>query len=284
MEVGRKADFSYPGQCGSRVQPGKAVLHTIGKRFRLHTPTYFTNLIAILLMPPALIRADNLRKIYSDGNVTALDGVSLEIQSGEYISIMGPSGSGKSTLLHMLGGLDRPTAGEVFMQGEPLSKMKSLDEVRSRLIGFVFQSFHLLPNLTVTENVQLPMFETKLTPKERESRALELLPIVGIEHRAKHLASKLSVGERQRVAIARSLANKPLILLADEPTGNLDSQTGNDILKLFDRLNQERNMTIVMITHDGEIAKRAQRRIFFKDGKIQSDDAVASPIAADSKV
>lgn len=233
-------------------------------------------------MPP-LIRAEHLKKVYTDGNVTALDDVSLEIQPGEYISIMGPSGSGKSTLLHMLGGLDRPTSGEVFLQGEPVSKMKSLDEVRSRLVGFVFQSFHLLPNLTVAENVQLPMFETKMTPQEREARSLELLPVVGIEHRAKHLASKLSVGERQRVAIARSLANEPIVLLADEPTGNLDSKTGEDILELFERLNREHETTIVMITHDQGVADRAGRQIFFRDGKIQSDSAGSASIAPDTK-
>ncbi|MCA9212326.1 MAG: ABC transporter ATP-binding protein [Planctomycetales bacterium] len=223
-----------------------------------------------------LIRAENLRKVYTDGNVTALDGVSLEIRAGEYISIMGPSGSGKSTLLHMLGGLDRPTSGEVYIQGEAVSKMASLDEVRSRLIGFVFQSFHLLPNLTVCENVQLPMFETKMSPAEREARAKELLPVVGIEHREKHLASKLSVGERQRVAIARALANRPIVLLADEPTGNLDSKTGHDILELFDKLNREHNTTIVMITHDKAVGDRATRQLFFKDGNIQeTSDATA---------
>lgn len=231
-----------------------------------------------------VLRAEKLRKVYSDGNVTALDDVSIEVRSGEYVAIMGPSGSGKSTLLHMLGGLDRPTSGEVSIRGEPVSKMKSLDEVRSKLIGFVFQSFHLLPNLTVAENVQLPMFETKMSPKERAARSLELLPIVGIDHRAKHLASKLSVGERQRVAIARALANEPIVLLADEPTGNLDSKTGQDILTLFDNLNQKHNTTIVMITHDPEVGNRAQRKILLKDGRIQSDESISAATVSGAKV
>jgi len=187
---------------------------------------------------------------------------------------MGPSGSGKSTLLHMLGALDVPTDGEVFFKGVALSQVESLDAVRSSEMGFVFQSFYLLPNLTAAENVQLPMFESSWDAAERGRRANDLLETVGMIHRSTQLPTRLSVGERQRVAIARALANEPAVLLADEPTGNLDSHTGGEILDLFDKLHQERAMTIVMVTHEAEVAARAQRLVRMRDGRVESDELV----------
>jgi putative ABC transport system ATP-binding protein len=224
---------------------------------------------------PVLLRAENLGRTYSDGEVTALAGVNIVIRQGEYVAIMGPSGSGKSTLLNLLGTLDRPTEGELYFEGKPLSQLQDLDGFRSRKIGFVFQSFYLLPTLTAVENVQIPMFETKVPPRERTRRALELLESVGMGHRANHLPSQLSVGERQRVAIARSLANDPPLMLADEPTGNLDSRSGSDVLDLFDELHHKRGKTLLVITHSEEVAERAQRIIWIRDGHIVNSRAEA---------
>ena len=215
-----------------------------------------------------LFHTEDLWKIYPDGDVTALAGVDLTIRKGEYAAITGPSGCGKSTLLNLLGGLDRPTRGEVFFLGEPLSKVADLDSIRSHKIGFVFQSFHLLPTLSVEENVQVPMFEGPLGMKERAKKAHALLDLVGLSHRLGHLPGQLSVGERQRVAIARSLANDPVVILADEPTGNLDSRNAADVLDLFDRLNRDRGTTLVIITHSEECAARTSREIRMRDGKV----------------
>lgn len=220
---------------------------------------------------PTVLKAEKISRLYADGDVHALEEVSLEIRRGEYVAIMGPSGSGKSTLLNLLGALDRPSSGEIYFEGQPLSKLADLDRFRSQKLGFVFQSFYLLPTLTAVENVQVPMFETNMTGKERIARANELLAAVSMSHRADHLPIKLSVGERQRVAIARSLANKPSLLLADEPTGNLDSKSGSDVLALFDRLHREQGMTLVVITHSTEVAKRAERIVSIRDGRIVDD-------------
>lgn len=219
----------------------------------------------------ALLRAEHVSRRYRDGDVNALVDVSLEIRQGEYVAIIGPSGSGKSTLLNMLGALDEPTGGEVYFEGRPLSQWGSLDAFRSQKIGFVFQSFYLLPTLTAVENVQIPMFEGSLPLAERVRKATELLESVGLAHRANHRPNQLSVGERQRVAIARALANGPPLLLADEPTGNLDTHSGAEILNLFDRLHREQGMTLVVITHSGEVADRAQRVIEIRDGRLVGD-------------
>ncbi len=219
-----------------------------------------------------LLETRDLTKVYPDGDVTALAGVNLKIEWGELLAIMGPSGSGKSTLLHMLGALDVPTDGEILFKGVPLSQVDSLDAVRSSEMGFVFQSFYLLPNLTAAENVQLPMFESPRNASERSRRAAELLTTVGMSHRANQLPTRLSVGERQRVAIARALANEPVVLLADEPTGNLDSRTSGEILDLFAELHQQRSMTIIMVTHESDVAERAERLLRMRDGQIQSDE------------
>ncbi|MBX3413405.1 MAG: ABC transporter ATP-binding protein [Pirellulales bacterium] len=221
--------------------------------------------------PTPLLRAERLSKDYPNGNVHALADVNVSIAAGEYVAIMGPSGSGKSTLLNLLGALDRPTSGEVYFDDQPLSTLRHLDRFRSREIGFVFQSFFLLPTLTSLQNVQIPMFEGTLSARQREQRALELLEQVNMAHRAGHRPAQLSVGERQRVAIARSLANGPRLLLADEPTGNLDSRTGEEILQLFDRLHREGRMTLVVVTHSDEVAARAQRVLRMRDGRLAED-------------
>jgi putative ABC transport system ATP-binding protein len=215
-----------------------------------------------------LLRAENVSRLYADGNVAALKNVSLEIPRGRYLAIMGPSGSGKSTLLNLLGALDRPSAGEVFFQEQPLSQMRDLDSFRARQIGFVFQSFLLLPTLSALENVQIPMFEAGLKPRARAAKAAALLESVGMTHRATHLPNRMSVGERQRVAIARALANDPPLLLADEPTGNLDSQSGAAVLDLFDQLHRERGLTLVVITHSDAVAVRAEQVVYLRDGQI----------------
>jgi ABC-type lipoprotein export system ATPase subunit len=214
-----------------------------------------------------LLRAQDLVRIYPDGDVHALRGVTLEVSKGESVAVTGPSGCGKSTLLHILGGLDRPTSGEVFFEGTALGKY-DLDAFRARRLGFVFQSFHLLPTLTAQENVQIPMFEAPWSRAERVERSARLLNDVGLGHRIDHLPTRLSVGERQRVAIARALANDPVVLLADEPTGNLDSRAQGEILELLGKLRRERDLTLVIVTHSSDVAASADREIRMRDGQV----------------
>ncbi|MBV8609110.1 MAG: ABC transporter ATP-binding protein [Singulisphaera sp.] len=214
-----------------------------------------------------LLKAEELTRIYPDGAVRALRGVSLAVAAGESVAVTGPSGCGKSTLLHLLGGLDRPTSGEVYFEGVPLGAL-DLDAFRARRIGFVFQSFHLLPTLSALENVQVPMFEGPWPRGERVARAVRLLDEVALAHRRDHIPSRLSVGERQRVAIARALANEPALLLADEPTGNLDSVAQAEVLELLGRLRRERSLTLVLVTHSPEVAAAADRVIKIRDGRI----------------
>jgi ABC-type lipoprotein export system ATPase subunit len=216
-------------------------------------------------------QASELKKEYDDGRVQALRGVDFRIEQGESVAVIGPSGCGKTTLLQLLGALDRPTAGTLQYRGQSLADFPDPARYRAREIGFIFQSFHLLPTFTAVENVQIPMFETHLPTSERKKRAIELLKAVGLEHRIDHFPAKLSGGERQRVAIARSLANGPSVLLADEPTGNLDSENAQLILDLIIRVHQERNMTLVLVTHDMGIASRASRSLQMKDGRVVSD-------------
>jgi putative ABC transport system ATP-binding protein len=229
-----------------------------------------------------LLRTERLSKTYPDGRVEALVEVSLGIRAGEYVAIIGPSGSGKSTLLNLLGALDRPSAGEVYFDGRPLATLGNLDRFRALKVGFVFQSFHLLPTLTALENVQVPMFEGPLSAAARAAKAAELLEAVGMSRRARHLPSRLSVGERQRVAVARALANDPVLLLADEPTGNLDSHTAADVLDLFDALHRDRGMTLGVVTHSSEVAERAERVIRLRDGRVESD-GLADPLGRDRR-
>jgi len=220
---------------------------------------------------PPLVNLRNVEKIYRDGAVRALDGVSLEIPAGQFLSITGPSGCGKSTLLHMIGALDSPTAGEILFRGESLAGIRDVDRLRSREIGFVFQTFYLLPNLTARENVQVPMFGDGRSDAERVAEADRLLGLVGLALRADHLPSQLSIGQRQRVAIARALANDPALVLADEPTGSLDSRSGGEVMDLLERLHADRGTTLVVVTHDPTVAARAERTIRMLDGRIIED-------------
>ncbi|HZW31718.1 MAG TPA: ABC transporter ATP-binding protein [Isosphaeraceae bacterium] len=217
----------------------------------------------------ALLRCEGLVKHYPDGNVQALRGVTLAIAAGEFVAITGPSGCGKSTLLHLLGGLDRPTAGEVSFRDQPLARL-DLDTYRAREVGFVFQAFHLMATLTAMENVQIPMFEGPWPRRQRAQRAGQLLDEVGLSQRREHRPSQLSAGERQRVAIARALANEPTLLLADEPTGNLDSQSQDEILHLLRQLRERRRLTLVIVTHSPDVARAADRQVRMKDGQIQA--------------
>ena len=218
-----------------------------------------------------LLYGERLMKTYRDGDVHAVNGVTLGILPGESVAIMGPSGSGKSTLLNLLGGLDQPDAGEIYFQGRKLASQSDLHLLRARKIGFVFQSFFLLPTLNARENVQVPMFEgPRLTARERAAKADRLLARVGMSHRARHCPNQLSVGERQRVALARALANDPVLLLADEPTGNLDSHAAADVLSLLASLQHEHNLAMVVVTHDSEVAARMDRVIHFRDGHIEN--------------
>jgi putative ABC transport system ATP-binding protein len=204
--------------------------------------------------------------------VHALRGVSFEVRAGDYVAIVGPSGSGKSTLLQLAGGIDVPSSGSVEVMGTPLASLSDRQLTRLRLtrLGFVFQRFHLLPVLTARENVELPMAEAGVAARVRRARALELLSYVGLDHRAEHRATQLSGGEMQRVAIARALANRPALILADEPTGELDVATGEEILSLFNRLNQD-GATLAVVTHDERLAAQAHRIIHMVDGRIQSE-------------
>jgi putative ABC transport system ATP-binding protein len=213
------------------------------------------------------VRTESLEKTYPDGNVRALRGVTLAIAEHEFVAITGPSGCGKSTLLHLIGGLDQPSSGDVFFQSSPLRQI-DVDAFRAQRLGFVFQSFHLIPTLSAVENIQVPMFEANLTRGERVKRAQRLLQDVGLGHRANHLPSRMSVGERQRTAIARALANNPTLLLADEPTGNLDSATQGEVLELLARVRKERRLTMVVVTHSPEVAHAADREIRLRDGQV----------------
>jgi putative ABC transport system ATP-binding protein len=221
-----------------------------------------------------VIRAVDLCKVYDVGTaaVRAMDGVSLEIRKGEYVAIMGPSGSGKSTLMNVIGCLDVPSSGEYFLRGREVSRLgeDELAEIRNRDIGFVFQTFHLLPRQTALRNVELPLVYAGMRAEKRRAKALDLLRLVGLDKRAGHKPNELSGGERQRVAIARALVNDPALLLADEPTGNLDSRTGQEILALFDELHAKGH-TILLVTHDPEVGKRAARVVRVRDGKVESD-------------
>ena len=218
-----------------------------------------------------VFEAIGLQKQYDDGQVQALRGVDFRIHAGEFVALVGQSGSGKSTLLQMLGALDLPSSGQLLYRGKSLADYPDLADYRAHEIGFIFQSFHLLPTFTALENVQIPMFESSRPISERKTRAAELLALVGLEKRLDHFPSKLSGGERQRVAIARSLANGASVLLADEPTGNLDSENAAKILELIVRLRREQKITLILVTHDPSIARQAERVLEVRDGRILSD-------------
>lgn len=225
-----------------------------------------------------MIRLTDLTKVYRTGDieVSALSGVTLSIARGEFISIMGPSGSGKSTMLNMLGCLDRPTKGEYLLDNLNTAQANDnqLAEIRNQKIGFVFQSFNLLSRTTALENVELPMLYNGVPARERKERALKALEIVGLADRIRHKPNELSGGQQQRVAIARALVNNPVIVLADEPTGNLDSKSSEDIMAIFQQLN-EAGITVIIVTHELDIALYTKRIVHFKDGLINSDEQVA---------
>jgi ABC-type lipoprotein export system ATPase subunit len=218
-----------------------------------------------------VFEAVDLKKHFDGGKVAALQGVDLQIRQGEFVSVIGPSGCGKSTLLALLGSLDRPSDGTLTYRGQSIPDLADPAAYRCQEIGFIFQSFHLLPTFTAVENVQIPMFEGKLSRAQRKERAVDLLKSIGLGHRLGHFPSQLSGGERQRVAIARSLANGPSVLLADEPTGNLDSKSAQQIMELILQLHAEMGMTFVLVTHDLAIAERAHRTVSMRDGRVTSD-------------
>lgn len=233
----------------------------------------------------ALIELRELRKTYvrGDTEVRALDGVDLDIQTGEFVSLIGPSGSGKSTLMNTLGCLDRPTSGSYRLDGIEIATMNNdaRAKIRNERIGFVFQNFNLLNRTSALENVELPLLYTPgMKPRIRRQRAKELLGLVGLGERTDHQPSQLSGGQQQRVAIARALINQPSILMADEPTGNLDTKTSDEIIRLFQQLNREQQITVILVTHDAEVAENAQRTITLRDGQIVSD-IVRTPAETD---
>ena len=223
-----------------------------------------------------IVEIKDLYKSYENGRIKALNGVNLTIEEGEFVSIIGPSGSGKSTLLNMLGALDVPDSGSITVAGEDLTTSKKLNEFRATSIGFVFQLHNLIPNISVRENIEIPMYTQGLSSGEMKSKALKLLDDVGLKDKADIMPNKLSGGERQRVAIARALANDPSIILADEPTGSLDSKTSTRILRQLIDLHEHKNVTLIIVTHDMDVAKLADRVVEVLDGEIISagDDSL----------
>ena len=225
-----------------------------------------------------VVEVQDLVKVYAmaDHSVRALDGVDLAIEPGEFVAVMGPSGSGKSTFMHIVGMLDRPTSGSYRFEGADVAHLSGdeLADLRSRRLGFVFQAYNLLPRTTAVENVELPMIYAGVPAQARRLAALEALSLVGLEHVAQHGSNQLSGGQQQRVAIARALVNNPGLILADEPTGALDTKSSEDIMMLFRRLNEERGITILLVTHEQDVAAHAKRIVTFRDGRILSDRAV----------
>jgi ABC-type lipoprotein export system ATPase subunit len=229
-----------------------------------------------------LIEVRDLVKSYGNGpTVRALDGVSFAVQRGELVAVMGPSGCGKTTLLNIIGALDQPTSGSVLVAGQDLGGVRDLDRFRARTVGFVFQLHNLIPTLTAAENVEVPMRSLPMSGRQRSDRARELLEWVGMTHRADHFPAQLSAGERQRVAVARALANSPELILADEPTGNLDTVSGDDLIALLRQLNADHGVTILLVTHDRRVARSMHRVLTMQDGRLLSDHRVADPLTED---
>jgi putative ABC transport system ATP-binding protein len=231
-----------------------------------------------------IVETRNLTRVYGDGaEIRALDGVNFRIAKGELVAVMGPSGSGKSTLLNAIGALDQPTSGEVLVDGVNLATIEDMDTFRAMKVGFVFQLHNLLPTMTSRENIEIPMMG-HLGATERRKRADELLELVGLADRSNHLPGQLSGGQRQRVAVARALANNPPLILADEPTGSLDSVSGQELLSLINALNQSQGTTFLLVTHDISVARQTSRVVVMNDGKIQREDIIGSPLEEDLKV
>ena len=226
--------------------------------------------------PDAVIDVRNVVKTYDDGRTRALDGVNFQVDRGEFVSITGPSGCGKSTLLHAIAALERPDSGTIHVNGDEISSQRDLSRYRARSIGLIFQLHNLLPNLTASENVQVPMYETNLSASARRTRAEELLALVDLGDKAKKRPTQLSGGERQRVAIARALANDPGIILADEPTGNLDSKAGQQAMAVLRNIQRQQAVTLVLVSHNRQIAGAADRTVYMLDGKIAEGAAAAS--------
>ncbi len=222
-----------------------------------------------------VVETHNLTKIYGNGAaVYALDDLNLTIYAGEFLAVMGPSGSGKSTLLNMIGALDKPTSGRILVNGEDLAALHDVDRFRAHTVGFVFQLHNLLPALTARENVEVPMHGQGIGEREMTERAEHLLEIVGLPDRMRHLPGQLSGGQRQRVAVARALANNPAIILADEPTGSLDTQSGGEIMDLLEAINRDQGTTLLVVTHDPKVARRTRRILTMRDGKVVDDHHV----------
>jgi ABC-type lipoprotein export system ATPase subunit len=231
-----------------------------------------------------IVETENLTRVYGDGaEIRALDGVTVAIEAGELVAVMGPSGSGKSTLLNMIGALDRPTSGSIRVDGQDLAKIRNKDVFRAQTVGFIFQMHNLLPTLTARENVAVPMMGY-IGARKRRQRSAELLELVGMQDRLKHLPNQLSGGQRQRVAVARALANSPRLVLADEPTGNLDTVSGRSLLKLIRELNASQGTTFVIVTHDLAVARQTRRVLVMADGKIAREDWIGSPMEEDLKM
>ncbi|HNT25971.1 MAG TPA: ABC transporter ATP-binding protein [Anaerolineales bacterium] len=231
-----------------------------------------------------MIETHDLTRVYGDGEeIRALDGVNLVIEAGEFMAVMGPSGSGKSTLLNIFGALDLPTSGQVWVNGQDLANLRDADGFRAKSVGFMFQLHNLLPTLTARENVEIPM-TGYLGAKARRQRAEELLALVGLGERMNHLPGQLSGGQRQRVAAARALANQPPLVLADEPTGSLDTSAGQDLMALLKELNHSQGVTFVIVTHDPAVARQTRRVVVMADGKIAREDRIGSPLEEDLKM
>ncbi|MCH8066126.1 MAG: ABC transporter ATP-binding protein [Chloroflexi bacterium] len=226
--------------------------------------------------PDTVIDVRNVVKTYDEGRTRALDGVNFQVERGEFVSITGPSGCGKSTLLHAIAALERPDSGTIYVNGDEITSQRDLSRYRARSIGLIFQLHNLLPNLTASENLQVPMYETDLSASARRRRAEELLALVDLGDKAGKRPTQLSGGERQRVAIARALANDPGIILADEPTGNLDSKAGQQAMAVLRNVQRQQAVTLVLVSHNRQIAAAADRTVYMLDGKIAEGDAAAS--------
>ncbi len=231
-----------------------------------------------------VVETRDLTRVYGDGQeIRALDGVTFSVERSEFVTVMGPSGSGKSTLLNMIGALDVPTSGQVLVNGSDLAEVKDIDSFRAKTVGFVFQMHNLIPTLTSRENVEVPMVG-QLGSREKSERSAELLALVGLEKRMDHLPNMMSGGERQRVAIARALANNPSLVLADEPTGNLDTGAGRELMALLRELNTAQGTTFMVVTHDLSVARQTNRVMVMADGKIIREDLIGSPLEEDLKM